>query len=104
MYAIIETGGKQYKVAEGGVARVEKLSGEEGSKVSFDKVLLVKSDDNIVVGKPFVDNATVQGSIQCHDRAKKVITFKKKKRKGYRRTQGHRQYFTDVMIEKIIIN
>ncbi len=104
MYAIIETGGKQYKVAEGSVAKFETLSGEEGTKVSFDKVLLVKNDDNVIVGKPLVEKASVEGSIVTHGRAKKVMIFKKKRRKTYKKTQGHRQNYTEVKIEKININ
>lgn len=101
MYAIIETGGKQYQVEEGQSIFVEKLNVEEGSKVSFDKVLLVSKDGDIKVGSPLVEGAKVEGTVEKHGRGKKVIIFKFKAKKNYRKKKGHRQPFTKVKIESI---
>ena len=104
MYAIIQTGGKQYRVAPGDVLRVERLPGERGDAVQLDQVLLVSDDlGSVRVGTPLVANARVKGQIVRQGRAKKVLVFKKKRRKGYKRTQGHRQYFTAVQIQEIIV-
>lgn len=100
MYAIIETGGKQIKVEEGQEIIVELLNGEAGETVTFDKVLFVGGDDS-KVGTPYVEGATVTGKIEEHGRSKKIIVFKYKAKKNYRRKQGHRQPFTKVTIEKI---
>jgi large subunit ribosomal protein L21 len=100
MYAIIETGGKQYKVEEGQVIYVEKLNVQDGETVTFDKVLLVKGD-TVKVGNPFVEGATVTGKVEKHGRSKKIIVFKYKPKKNYRKKQGHRQPYTKVTIEKI---
>ncbi len=96
MFAVIETGGKQYIVKEGDVIRIEKLNNEKG-EVEFDKVLMV--DDK--VGAPYVENAKVQGELIRTAKAKKIIVFKYKKRKGYRNKRGHRQLFSEVKITKI---
>lgn len=101
MYAIIETGGKQYKVQEGTELFIEKLNAAEGDTVSFDKVLLVAKDGGVVVGSPVVAGATVTGKVQKHGKAKKIIVYKYKAKKNYRRKQGHRQPYTKVVIEKI---
>jgi len=101
MYAIIETGGKQYKVHEGDVIFIEKLSANEGDSVTFDKVLAVSDGENISFGTPVLENASVNGKILGHGRSKKIIVFKFKAKKGYRRKQGHRQPYTKVQIEKI---
>jgi large subunit ribosomal protein L21 len=101
MYAVIETGGKQYRVNEGDVIRIEKLPEEVGSVVTFEKVLLVSAGDKVSVGTPVVDGAKVTGKVVEQDRAKKIIVFKKKRRKGYQVKQGHRQDYTGVLIEKI---
>lgn len=101
MYAVIETGGKQYRVNEGDVIRIEKLPEEIGSKVTFEKVLLVGAGENVSVGTPVVDGAKVTGKVIEQDRGKKVIVFKKKRRKGYQIKRGHRQDYTGVLIEKI---
>ncbi len=101
MYAVIETGGKQYRVNEGDVIRIEKLPEEIGSVVTFEKVLLVGAGDKVSVGTPVVDGAKVTGKVVEQDRAKKIIVFKKKRRKGYQVKQGHRQNYTGVLIEKI---
>ncbi len=101
MYAVIETGGKQYRVAEGDVVRVEKLEAEIGDTVSFDQVLAVKKEKSMKIGKPHVKGATVDGEVLAQDRAKKVIVYKYKPKKGYTRKNGHRQPYTEVKITKI---
>lgn len=101
MYAVIETGGKQYKVTEGQRLRVEKLTGAVGDTLEIDKVYLYHDGENVVVGRPVVKDVTVRARIAEQDRAKKVLVFKMKRRKGYRRKAGHRQAFTSLVIEKI---
>lgn len=101
MYAIIETGGKQYKVEEGAVLFIEKLADVEGEVVTFDKVLFVSKDGNVTAGTPTVAGVTVTGKVEKHGKAKKIIVYKYKAKKNYRRKQGHRQPFTKVVIEKI---
>ena len=101
MYAIIETGGKQYKVQEGDVVFIEKLVAEEGSEVSFDKVLAVSSEGSLNLGSPLVNDASVNAKVLNHGKEKKMIIFKYKPKKGYRKKQGHRQPYTKVLIEKI---
>lgn len=101
MYAIIKTGGKQYKVAEGDAIMVEKLDLEEGAAVTFDEVLTVVDGDKVVVGKPVVEGAKVTGKVEAQGKAKKILVFKYKAKSNYRRRQGHRQPFTKVVIEKI---
>jgi large subunit ribosomal protein L21 len=101
MYAVIQTGGKQYRVAEGDVVRVELLEKEPKESVVFDRVLLVANEGDLKVGQPIVKGATVEAEVIRHDRAKKVIIFKKRKTKTYQRTQGHRQGFTEVRIKGI---
>ncbi len=101
MYAVIETGGKQYKVSEGDVLFVEKLDVNEGENVTFDKVLLVGNDDDVKVGTPVVDGASVEAKVVKNGRAKKIYVFKMKSKKNYRRKKGHRQPFTKVEISKI---
>jgi large subunit ribosomal protein L21 len=100
MYAIIKTGGKQYRVSEGQTLRVEKLNAED-SKVNFDQVLLVGGTDGLKVGAPIVEGASVEAEVLREGRAKKIIVFKKKRRKGYHKKQGHRQAFTEVKITQI---
>ncbi|MET3290402.1 50S ribosomal protein L21 [Brevibacillus fluminis] len=101
MYAIIETGGKQYKVEEGSVLFIEKLTAGEGEAVTFDKVLLVSKDGKVTAGAPTVAGATVTGKVEKHGKGQKVLVFKYKAKKNYRRKQGHRQPFSKVVIEKI---
>ncbi|HEY9059767.1 MAG TPA: 50S ribosomal protein L21 [Pseudobacteroides sp.] len=101
MYAVIETGGKQYKVQEGDVVFIEKLTADEGAVVTFDKVLAVSKEGGVSFGSPIVANATVSGKVLSHGKEKKIIIFKYKPKKGYRRKQGHRQPYTKVQIEKI---
>ncbi|MFB1051664.1 50S ribosomal protein L21 [Paraliobacillus sp. JSM ZJ581] len=100
MYAIIETGGKQVKVEEGQTVYVEKLEAEAGEAVTFDKVLFVSGDD-VKVGVPYVEGATVAAKVEKQGRQKKVTVFKYKPKKNYHRKQGHRQPYTKVTIEKI---
>ena len=101
MYAVVESGGKQYKVQEGDILKVEKISGEVGSPVTFDKVLLFSDGENVDVGNPVLKKATVNGHIVQQGKARKIIVFKYKRRKRYRRKQGHRQQYTAVQIDKI---
>jgi len=101
MYAIIETGGKQYKVQEGDVVFVEKLVAEEGSAFTFDKVLAVADGENVTFGAPVVAGASVNAKVMSHGKDKKIIIFKFKAKKGYKKKQGHRQPYTKVQIEKI---
>ena len=101
MYAVIESCGKQYKVAEGDVVFFEKLDAEEGKKVSFDKVILVSNDGKVEVGNPYVKGVKVEGKVVSHGKAKKIIVFKMKAKKNYRRKQGHRQPYTKVEITAI---
>ena len=101
MYAIIESCGKQYKVAEGDVVFFEKLDVEEGKKVTFDKVVLVSEDKKVEVGAPYVKGVKVEGKVVANGKGKKIIVYKYKAKKNYRRTQGHRQPYTKVEITKI---
>ena len=101
MYAIIKTGGKQYRVAEGDVVMVEKLAANEGEAVTFDQVLTVVKDDEVVVGKPLVEGARVTAKVEAQGKDKKILVFKYKAKSNYRRRQGHRQPFTKVVIDKI---
>ena len=100
MYAIIATGGKQYKVSEGDIITIEKLGVEAGEKVTFDQVLVVGGED-LKVGEPTVSGATVEASVIKEGRGKKVIVYKYKRKTGYHKKNGHRQAFTQVKIEKI---
>ena len=101
MYAIVHTGGKQYKIQEGETLRVEKIAGDVGSEISFDRVLMVSDGENVSVGQPALENAAVKGHIVEQGKAKKILVFKYKRRKRYRRKQGHRQQYTAVKIDKI---
>ena len=102
MYAIVEIAGKQYKVESNRYLFVDKLAGNEGDSVSFDKVLLVDNEGKVNVGAPTVSGASVSGKILSQVKADKVIVFKKKRRKGYKKKNGHRQQYTKVLIEKIV--
>ena len=99
--AVIVTGGKQYRVAEGDVIFVEKLEGAAGDSFAFDKVLAVVDGENAVFGKPYVEGATVSANLVKTGKAKKIRVYKMKPKKGYRRTQGHRQPYSKVQIESI---
>ena len=101
MYAIIETGGKQYKVQDGDVIFIEKINAENDSKFVFDKVVAVGADDGIKVGAPYVDGATVEANVVKTGKAKKIIVYIMKPKKNYRRKQGHRQPYTKVQITAI---
>ncbi|HIW48223.1 MAG TPA: 50S ribosomal protein L21 [Firmicutes bacterium] len=101
MYAIIETGGKQYKVAEGDIITVEKLGVAEGSEFVFDKVLVVSNDQAVTVGAPYVAGATVAANVLGEGKAKKVIVYKYKPKKHSHKKRGHRQPFTKLQIAKI---
>ena len=101
MYAIIEACGKQYKVAEGDVVFFEKLDTEEGKKVTFDKAILVSDEGKVQVGAPYVKGVKVEGKVVSHGKGKKIIVYKMKPKKNYRRKQGHRQPYTKVEITSI---
>ena len=101
MYAIIQTGGKQYRVSEGDVVSIEKLTAAEGEEVVFDQVLTVVSDSDIKIGKPVVDGAKVTAKVVEHGKGKKILVFKYKAKSNYRKRQGHRQPYTKVEISKI---
>lgn len=100
MYAVIKTGGKQYRVTEGQKLRVEKLAGNPGDKLTFDQVLLL-GGDSLKIGQPLVSGASVSAEILGQNRSKKIIVFKLRRRKNYRRKQGHRQPFTELKITGI---
>ena len=102
MYAIIEACGKQYKVAEGDVVFFEKLDAEENKKYVFDKVVLVSEEGKVQVGNPYVKGVKVEGKVISHGKGKKIIVFKMKPKKNYRRKQGHRQPYTKIEITKIV--
>jgi len=101
MYAIVSIAGQQFKVEKGNKVFVHRLPGEIGETVSFDKVLLISYDEKTNVGSPFLPDAFVQAQIVSHNRGDKVLVFKKKRRKGYQKLNGHRQYFTQILIENI---
>ncbi len=101
MYAVIETGGKQYKVSEGDVIYVEKLDTEAGETITFDKVLAVSDGENLTVGTPLVEGATVSAKVEKQGKSKKIYVFKMKRKKNERKKKGHRQPYTKVTVEKI---
>jgi len=103
MYAVIQSGGKQYRVAPGQTVRLERMPGEVGAKVELSDVLLIENDGNIQTGNPLVANAKIEATVIEQDRAKKILVFKKKRKKQYRRTNGHRQNYTMLRIENIIV-
>jgi large subunit ribosomal protein L21 len=100
-YAVIKTGGKQYRVMQGDVLRVELLTAEEGATISFDQVLLVGTGESITVGTPIVEGAIVSATVRKHGRADKIRIIKFRRRKHYKRQQGHRQHFTEIEITGI---
>jgi len=101
MYAVVNSGGKQYRVQKGEILRVEKIPGEIGSSVTFDRVLMYSDGENVSIGQPVLDSVAVKGTIVEQGKSKKIIVFKYKRRKRYRRKQGHRQLFTAVQIDSI---
>ena len=101
MYAVVNSGGKQYKVQQGQVLRVEKIPGDVGSPVTFERVLMFSDGENISIGQPALEDVAVEGHIVEQGKAQKIIVFKYKKRKRYRRKKGHRQEFTTVLIDDI---
>lgn len=101
MHAVIKTGGKQYRVTEGDEFNVEKLGVEKGEEVVFDRVLAVGEGENLVIGRPLVEGASVKAHVVTNGRDRKIIVFKKKRRKGYQVKRGHRQHFTRVRITEI---
>jgi len=101
MYAVVKTGGKQVRVTPGQAVRVEKLAGAVGDRIEFSEVLLVGGEGEPKVGTPLVEGAKVTGTITAQDRGPKITVFKMKRRKGYRRKQGHRQSYTEVRVESI---
>ena len=102
MYAVMETGGKQYRVQAGDVFRVERLEGEVGCEVVFDKIRLVGGDNSTQFGKPWVESAQVRAEIVSQARADKVLVFRFKSKKNVRRLRGHRQYYTEIRIKEIV--
>ena len=101
MYAVINTGGKQYRVTEGDIIRVESIEKNPKEAFVLDRVLLIENDDDLKVGNPTIEGATVTAEVICHDRRKKVLIFKKKRTTTYQRTQGHRQNYTEIRITQI---
>lgn len=101
MYAVLETGSKQYRVAAGDTLEIERLPIEAGKSVTFDRVLLVNADGKVIVGSPTVTGATVEADVVAHKRGEKKLTFKMKRRKGYHRTVGHRAEMTRIKISEI---
>lgn len=101
MYAIIETGGKQYKVAEGEMVKVEKLEAGVGDKITLDQVLMIGDDNGSKIGNPLVEGAKITAAVLEQGRGKKIVVYKYKKRKNERKKQGHRQAYTKLLIEKI---
>ena len=104
MYAVFQTGGKQFRAEPGARLRIPSLQAEPGDTVTFDEVLLAgDGDETVQVGTPTVDGASVKAEVLRHGRAKKVIVFKRKRRKGYRKKQGHRQDFTEIRIDEVAL-
>ena len=101
MYAVVESGGKQYRVQEGEILRVEKIPGDIGNSVTFDKVLMFSDGAKVNIGSPILEGVAVNGHIVEQGKTKKIIVFKYKKRKRYRRKQGHRQQYTAIQIDSI---
>lgn len=101
MYAIVDLAGKQYRVQEGQKVFVHRLEGEQGSTVTFGKVLMIDADGKVNIGQPVIEGASVSATILEHLKGDKVLVFRKKRRKGYQKLNGHRQYLTQILIEKI---
>ncbi|MEZ4414833.1 MAG: 50S ribosomal protein L21 [Gemmatimonadota bacterium] len=103
MYAVFRTGGKQFRAAPGETLRVPTLDAEPGANVTFDDVLVASDGENVAVGTPVVSGATVKAEVLSHGRDKKIIVFKRKRRKGYRKKQGHRQGFTEIRVDSVAL-
>jgi len=103
MYAVIRSGGKQHRVEPGKTVKVEKLDVEVGNQVRLDEVLMVADDGKVTLGSPLVAKASVEATVLAQDRAKKIIVFKKKPKKQYRRTRGHRQAYTELRVDNITV-
>ena len=103
MYAVVKSGGKQYKLSPGEIVRLEALNQDVGATVEFDQVLAVKNDQEVLIGTPLVQNAKVTGTVVQNGKAKKVIVFKYKRKKQYKVTRGHRQQYSAVKINEIIV-
>ena len=101
MYAVIKTGGKQYRVSSGEKIKVEQIPADVGSQITLDQVLMVADGDKVSIGAPLVAGATVQATVVAHDRADKVHIFKMRRRKHYQKTQGHRQNYTEIRVDAI---
>jgi large subunit ribosomal protein L21 len=101
MYAVIKAGGKQYRVAEGDLVQIEKIEGEVGKLVELDEIVLLVNDDRVEIGRPHLQDSKVIGEIIEHGKGKKIVVFKSKRRKGYRKKQGHRQQHTVLKIKEI---
>ncbi|RLB10497.1 MAG: 50S ribosomal protein L21 [Deltaproteobacteria bacterium] len=101
MYAIIQTGGKQYKISPGDEIKVEKIDAEPGSMITIDKVLAVSTDEGLEIGRPYLENRKVKAKLIRHGKGKKIIVFKFKRRKNYKRKKGHRQLYSVIKIEEI---
>lgn len=101
MYAVIKTGGKQYRVSEGDLLRIEKISGDIGELIEFDDVLLIAGDEQVDIGRPRLKDSRVIGEIVEHGQGRKILIFKSRRRKGYRKKQGHRQQHTVLRIKEI---
>ncbi len=104
MYAVVVSGGKQHRVKEGDLLRVEKLNADVGAEIALDQVLLIAGEGEPKVGSPTVDGASVKAEVVVHGQSKKIIVFKRKRHKGYTRKQGHRQQYTDIRIKGIEVN
>jgi large subunit ribosomal protein L21 len=101
MYAVIKTGGKQYRVTQGGVLRVEKLEADVGTSIDFERVLMIADGDNIAIGKPFIEGGKVTATVRSHGRGDKIKIIKLRRRKHYRQQMGHRQSYTEIEITGI---
>jgi len=103
MYAIVDIAGQQFKVQKDSKIFVHRLDGDEGAQVSFDKILLIENDDKVLVGEPLLEGALIHAKILSHVKGDKVLVFKKKRRKGFKKLRGHRQFFSQILIEDIIV-
>lgn len=103
MYAVIRTGGKQFRAEPGRRLRIPSLEAEPGDTIEFEEVLLASDGDDVSVGAPLVEGARVMAEVVRHGRTKKIIVFKRKRRKGYRRKQGHRQGFTEIRVDEVVL-